>query len=138
MFINLIATISKVSKGGVRDAKKNLRAKYTDAEIDTLFKDLGSNHQGRPIKGNSGVQHEFKQKHLNGKSGGEMMAPYLFLQIKMSDAMIAEIKKNFILHLKRKGCAPIMKLQLIYFRVIVYLLFVKNTGLKNYRGRVPS
>ncbi|MEJ5089533.1 sensor histidine kinase [Sphingobacterium faecium] len=89
--------------GALGTLRKNLRAKYTDAEIDTLFKDLGSNHQGRPIKGNSGVQHEFKQKHLNGKSGGEMMAPYLFLQIKMSDAMIAEIKEKFHTALEAKG-----------------------------------
>ena len=89
--------------GALGTLRKNLRAKYTDAEIDTLFKDLVSNHQGRPMKGDSGMQHDFKQKHLNGKSGGEMMAPYLFLQIKMSDSMIAEIKDKFHTALEAKG-----------------------------------
>lgn len=88
--------------GALGTLRKNLRTKYTDAEIDTLFKDLVSNHQGRPMKGDSGMQHDFKQKHLNGKSGGEMMAPYLFLQIKMSDSMIAEIKDKFHTALEAK------------------------------------
>ncbi|MEN5233414.1 HAMP domain-containing sensor histidine kinase [Sphingobacterium faecium] len=88
--------------GALGTLRKNLRTKYTDAEIDTLFKDLVSNHQGRPMKRDSGMQHDFKQKHLNGKSGGEMMAPYLFLQIKMSDSMIAEIKDKFHTALEAK------------------------------------
>lgn len=89
--------------GALGTLRKNLRTKYTDAEIDTLFKDLVSNHKGHPMKGDNGMPHDFKQKHLNGKSGGEMMAPYLFLQIRMSDSMIAEIKDKFHTALEAKG-----------------------------------
>lgn len=89
--------------GALGTLRKNLRSKYTDAEIDTLFKDLVSSYKGRPLRGDAGMHQDYKQKHLNGKSGGELMAPYLFSQIKISDALIAEIKEKFHTALEAKG-----------------------------------
>lgn len=89
--------------GALGTLRKNLRSKYTDAEIDTLFKDLVSSYKGRPLRGDAGMHQDYKQKHLNGKSGGELMAPYLFSQIKISDALIAEIKEKFHSALEAKG-----------------------------------
>lgn len=95
--------IKREQGGALGTLRKNLRSKYTDAEIDTLFKDLVSSYKGRPLRGDAGMHQDYKQKHLNGKSGGELMAPYLFLQIKISDALIAEIKEKFHTALEAKG-----------------------------------
>ncbi|MGJ1322055.1 sensor histidine kinase [Sphingobacterium faecium] len=95
--------IKREQGGALGTLRKNLRSKYTDAEIDTLFKDLVSSYKGRPLRGDAGMHQDYKQKHLNGKSGGELMAPYLFSQIKISDALIAEIKEKFHSALEAKG-----------------------------------
>lgn len=95
--------IKREQGGALGTLRKNLRSKYTDAEIDTLFKDLVSSYKGRPLRGDAGMHQDYKQKHLNGKSGGELMAPYLFSQIKISDALIAEIKEKFHTALEAKG-----------------------------------
>ncbi|UIR55925.1 HAMP domain-containing histidine kinase [Sphingobacterium sp. SRCM116780] len=99
----------KSNQGGVLGKlRKELKAKYTDTEIDTLFKDLiPPNLEDKLSKSrNKEFFHkEFRQKLFNGRSSGEMIPPFLFLQIKVSPEMIKEIKAKFDAALKSKGIA---------------------------------
>lgn len=88
--------------GALGKLRKELKAKYTDAEIDTLFKDFDSYYkQAKAASSRSGKS--MGSPHPHGKSGGEMMAPYLFSQINVTPAMIEEIKDKFTAALEAKG-----------------------------------
>lgn len=88
--------------GALGKLRKELKAKYTDAEIDTLFKEFGPFYKqskaGAPRTGKS-----MRSTYPHGKPGGEMMAPYLFSQINATPAMIEEIKDKFNVALEAKG-----------------------------------
>lgn len=93
----------KSDQGGtLGKLRKALKAKYTDAEIDTLFKDFGPYYK-QSKAGSSRGGKTMGLSYPHGKSGGEMMAPYLFSQIGVTPAMIEEIEQKFDTALEAKG-----------------------------------
>ncbi|MEN5434837.1 HAMP domain-containing sensor histidine kinase [Sphingobacterium faecium] len=93
----------KSDQGGtLGKLRKALKAKYTDAEIDTLFKDFGPYYK-QSKAGSSRGGKTMGLSYPHGKSGGEMMAPYLFSQIGVTPAMIEEINEKFATALEAKG-----------------------------------
>lgn len=91
--------------GALGKLRKALSAKYTDAEIDTLFKDFEAYYQPNRFSSSrygKSMGAGFSDKRAHGKSG-DMMAPYLFSQIKATPAMLAEIKEKYDDALEAKG-----------------------------------